>query len=408
MTATVGPSPARRPSAMSSGGNVVHASRDPRRQGTGHVGSASPMHAASPLSLTNGDAGQHGSGNTTPIHGAPPAPSMVPHRRVPGVGGARGIATIRQTVAKKQTLPGVSENTVLASIRAKHIDLQNEMKKITDQQALLQSEQTKATAQREHADIGLKEQLNQSQVKLDLEMKKRLEVEQRLEALESKFKQFQNKPADSVLLTQINELSSKVRQLESLPRSDAPAITQAQIEKSVEQVVQSGIKAHGDKITELEMKVTAFGTDLEKSKPNYEAFTKHSLKEGIIPLEYRLDTVEAGARSITTCIDALVNENNKSRLDQLEGGLVPRVDKLEKDVNTMTTKSDKSDKRVKNLSEKDIQALKQDMENFKKANPSKEISDLTSAFAAEKQNTTKQFKEVKSEMRDKATMTQYE
>jgi hypothetical protein len=386
----------------------VHASRDPRRQGTGHVGSASPMHAASPLSMTNGYAGQHSSGNTTPIHGAPPAPSMVPQKRAPGVGGARGLASIRQTIAKKQKLPGVSENTVMASIRAGHINLLNEMKKVTDQLALLQTEQDKAIAQRDHVETDLKEQLSQLHVKLGTEKKQKLEVEQRLQALESKFERFQNTPADPGVSAQMNELSSKVQQLESLPRSDTSAEIQSQFEKSVKELVPSDIKAHGHRITELETKITAIGTLIEQAEPKFEAIIKQSIEKAITPFKSRFDSVENGAKSITTRIDALVIEDNKTRLDKLEQGLGHRVDKLEKDVNTVTTKPDTSDKQIKNLSEKDIQVLKKDIEGLKNANPSREIADLKDAFAVERQNTAQQFEEVKSEMREKATITQYE
>ncbi|KAF2443402.1 hypothetical protein P171DRAFT_36961 [Karstenula rhodostoma CBS 690.94] len=413
----------------------VDASRDPRRQGTGHAGSASPMHAASPISMANGDAGQQGSGNTTPVHGAPPAPSMVPQKRIPATGGTNGVASIRQTVLKKQTAPGVgSENVALASIRARQIDLQRSMKTATEQIDAVQTEQKKATSQREHAERDLKTQLghlqdehekvtlqrelaetdlksklSQLRIELETEKKQRLQMEQRLQKLEEKQGDVHSAPTDPNLSKQVNELVLKIQQLEAQSKPDAltkqaaqqdSAKIQTQIETHVKQSVQSDIKAHGDRIAELETKSTAIQTTLEQPKPKYEDIIKQSIEKEITPLKSRLDTfdLEKSKTRLNKLTQEVSNaiQAHETGLDELKEEVKAtakinddRLDKLEKGVKTATVKSTASDKRLDALVKADIKLLKEDL-------------------ATQKENSMEQFKKVENDMSKKSAKSQYE
>ncbi|KAJ4348765.1 uncharacterized protein N0V89_010143 [Didymosphaeria variabile] len=383
---------------MSAGDNIVNPSRDPRRRLP--AGSASPLHVASPLSMTNGDAGQVGSGNTTPIHGAPPAPSMVPHKRVPVGGNVRGVASIRQAAAKKQMLPGVgSESSALAKIQAKNIELQNQLKKATEQLGQVQIELGKDTRQRNQLETDLRAQLSQMQEELKTEKNQRTKLEERLQKVEEE--QSRSSPVTSGLSKQVDNLSDKVKQLEVSSKQEAQPDT-AQIENRVKQSVLSDIKAHvtkdtGTKVTSLETRFTGIEKRLDKLKPDLEKSIKQSIKKETEPLQSQLNQLVTKTDSNESRIDGFADEKSKSR-----------VDKLAKDLIVVKTQSNSNEKRIDALFKEDVYLLKEDVEAFKKANLSKQFSDLQSDFATQKENTTQQFQKVESELAEKSTVRQYE
>ncbi|KAL5390344.1 hypothetical protein DPSP01_001914 [Paraphaeosphaeria sporulosa] len=452
IVATVGPSPVRRPSDMS----IVDASRDPRRHGTGHAGSASSIHAASPLSMANGDSGQ-GSGSTTPVSGAP-APSMVSQKRVPAIGGGRGVASIRQTVLKKQIAPAVgSENVALASIQAKQIDLQKLMKNATEQIDAVQFEQRKDTAQREQAekdlrarlshleqkqgkatpqqeqaesDPRLKAKLSQLEVELETEKKKRLEIEQRLKELEEKHNATQNAPADASLLKQVNELVTNMKILEAQSKSNArakpvaqqdPAQIQSQMETRVKKSVQSDIKAHGDRIAELEKKFAAI--------PKNEGIPWERIDridQEIQPIKSQLDKLGTNNTSIMARLDAFDLDKSKDRLNKViqEQSTMTQVfetdlDHLKDEVKIMEGSNDDrlktlensmkaATKGVRGESIASIKALKEDLKALQESNLVRRVSELESGLDAQKESSTKQFQKIEGDLLNRPTVSQYQ
>ncbi|KAL5402557.1 hypothetical protein PMIN04_012975 [Paraphaeosphaeria minitans] len=454
ITATVGSISVRRPSAMSS----VGASRDPRRHGTGHAGSASPMPSASPLSMANGDAGRQGSGNTTPVSGAPPAPSMVPQKRVPAVGGGRGVASIRQTIMKKKIAPGVgSENVALVSIRAKHIDLQNKLKIAAEHIEAVQTEQRKATVQREQVEQDLRAQLshleqkqgkatpqqeqaesdprlnaklNQLQKDLDTEKRQRLKIEQRLEELEEKHRATQNAPADPNLLKQVNELISKMKLLEAQPKPNARAMQagqqestkiQSQMDNRVKKSAQSDIQGYGGRITELEKKSAAVFEN-----EGYLRERIDRIDQEIKPIKSRLDELDTGNTSITSRLDAFDPDKSKDGLHKviekqssMTQALKTDLDQLKDEVKIMNGSNNDHFKTLENnmkAATKDvrgepvasIKALSEDLKALQDANLVQKVSDLESGLNVQRESSTKQFQKVEGDLSKKSTISQYQ
>ncbi|KAL1602440.1 hypothetical protein SLS60_005856 [Paraconiothyrium brasiliense] len=331
---------------------------------------------------------------------------MVPHKRVSVGGDVRGVASIRQAAAKKQMLPGPgSENSALAKIQAKNIELQNQVKKATEKLGQVQTELKRDTTQRNQTDEDLRAKLgqmeaalNQVQEQLKTEKTQRNNLEERLQKVEKE--QTRNSPVNSSLLKQVDDLSTKVKQLE-VPSKQQPQLDtahiQSQIENRVKQSVQSDIKGHVTKVTGLETRFASVEKRLDKLKPDVEKGITQSIQKEIEPLQSKLNQLVTKTDSHKSRIDDLAKEPNNSR-----------VDKLAKELVNVKNQSNSNEKLIDALSKEDVYLLKQDVEAFKKADLSKQISDLQSNFATQKQEITQQFHKVESKLLEKSTVTQYE
>ncbi|KAF1970137.1 hypothetical protein BU23DRAFT_570945 [Bimuria novae-zelandiae CBS 107.79] len=315
----VGATLSRLSSFMSPLENVIHPSRDPRIQARAPAGSASPIHVASPLSITNGDAGQHDSGNTTPVQGAPLAPSMVsptvpfPLKRPTDNGVKRSVASIRQAALKKQTLSAAaSENVALASIRAKNIELQNELK---------------------------------------IERSERSRLENRLQQLEQKLEQPQMPPSDPNLLKKVEDLSESVHLLQKSQQD--PLTDEIAVSTLVERVmgsVKSDVKSVFDNELEDRVKqaVQSAIPDVSAVQSEVETSVKNSVDTAIKSQNATLNALSKGPNSL---------ENRLKQLFQTD------IKSLKKDVSGLTKDSDSFDDKVKKLMHTDITALQN---HFKK------------------------------------------
>lgn len=216
---------------------MINPSRDPRKKSRAQVGSNSPNHVASPQSMTQSEAGYTGSGNSTPVHGAPAAPAMVPST-VPmpyrsSMEPARGVASIREAAAKKRGLgTAATETTAIASIRAKHTLQVQEVEKL---KADLQAER-----------LG----------RSDLE-KLVAQLEDRLRKLEEP----RAAPADQGWSQAVKELSERVLQLEASrkePIKDDRTLIRSEVEKRAKtsddameerlNKIEANFKTHSNKL----------------------------------------------------------------------------------------------------------------------------------------------------------------
>ena len=322
----------RQPPAPSLVDTMINPSRDPRKQGRAQAGSASPMHVASPLSVTSSDASLFGSGHFTPVHGASAAPPMVPPSvpipKKSSVEAARGVASIRQLTPKKPSVGTVPlENTTLASIRARCIDQQNQLNQVKSN---LQIERSKHT------------ELSGEVTQLRTE---KSQMEDRLRKLE------QSRPTlvDPNWSQTVKELSERIRQLEA-SRNQLQKDVPTTLEKYQTKVSDDAVKARLDTIE----------ANLQSQE------SKISVLSGRVPdaVQGRLNTIEANVKS------------HESRLS-MQSDKVPDVVKHR--LNTIETSIKNQDGRLSLLSNKIPDAVNQRLNTIENniKNQDNEMSQLS-------------------------------
>ena len=383
---------------------MINASRDPRKQGRGPAGSASPIRTASPFALSNSEAAQQGSGHTTPVSGAPVAPPMIPStvpflpKRPSGNEPRRGVASIRLAAAKKQILTApASENAAIAQLRAKMIDSQNQNKKDLEH---LKSDLANETSFRHQTERRLDEKLEKSQTtSVDPDLVKKVDQ------LSEKVQQLQASRDGSLEdVAYIDALVSRVRQ--SMPSPPPPKldviVVKSDLEKrlqKLETAVESGL---GKRLQKFE---TAVDSNLENRLQKLETavndldFSKH------------LQKIESGIKSdLGKRLQKLENDVKTDlgkRLQKIETGVKSyskQVDEFEADLITLKQSelptSNKS--RIDSLCEKmnDLETLPMQLADMRK--------DLINQIEDQKMNTGRDFESVERKLFEKPNAEQLE
>lgn len=326
------------------------------------------MHAASPLSMTNGDVGQYGSGNTTPTHGAPPAPSMVPQKPRDVSGTPRGVLSLRLAAAQKQTRPAVgSENSTLASVYARSLTLQKEWS-------------------------NTEGKLGQLQKELIAEKTRRNQLEERLQKLENKIDPSPNAAADAGLAKQVQQLLTKVQQLEARPSVGDRAEQGEQLDAAK---LQSDLETCNSKVSNLETVCDSTEKRLDKALPEIQSDVE-TVKTDNAKLQSQVDDLRTKYVTQKAVIDKLATRVDNSHLDKLAEDLV-----------SVNSKSDDEGKRIDNLT-RDVELLRKDMGVVKEDNISEQVITLKSEFNSHQQEIKQQLKSITNQISTMPTPEQSE
>lgn len=337
---------------------------------------------------------QQNSGDVTPpVSRAPPAPSMVPQKRAPISGGERGVASIRQTIKKKQTAPGVgSENVAVASIRAKQIVFDRSLKTSNEQMDAVQEEQKEAAAQREKSERDLKarlEQIEQAhaklapqqakakmdllakllqlQTELETEKKQRLSMEERLKALEEKQVEPQTASANSDISTQVSELARKVELLEDHAKRIAKLenfqVNMPQHEGSVKGWFIQELKPIRDQLAGLKNEIAS---TVEKSNKDQIGSLEESNKAVMQQCTTNLEELKKSLEILQQADLVQKTSVLESDLASVKGANVKELkeakDDISKQLNAHMTDMVKSTESVKRDIEKDIAEIRKEVE----------------------------------------------
>ncbi|KAJ4289560.1 hypothetical protein N0V90_010889 [Kalmusia sp. IMI 367209] len=304
----------------------------------GSNGSASP----SPHSMMHGDSGQIGSGTSTPVRGAPPAPPMVLGSGSvtnPDVDNKypRSIASLRTAAAlTKQIKPASSsEKSIAAQLQAKNLQLQ-----------------------------ALQEEINNGKTW-------QLQLEERLVKLESQTPSIDTGLSDS--MKQMKEISQKVRQLEDLPRPDLLTDERAirtlkdYIDQSIRQSLQEGVTAAEAILAEV--KTVALESRLDKTC---------------------IDRLRKDMSSVQKDTETLKKADLSQRLSSLETAVKSQEQHTAQKLNIINEQLEKQDT--------DVRILTAFMETTKKENPPLQLSSLQKKFRDQKQDTTEKLRDIDKQL----------
>lgn len=315
---------------------MINASRDPRKQGRGPAGSASPKRTASPFALNNSDTTHHGSGRNTPVSGAPTAPPMVPSsvpfppKRPLGNELPAGVASIRQAAAKKQMQTvAASETAAIAQLRAKMIDNQNQNKKDLD---LLKQNLAKENSFRQNMERKLDERLEKSRtISADSDLLKKVsELSEKVQQLEASH---HGSLKDE---SYINALVTRVKQ--SLPPSLPPELDIARVKSDLEKRMQ---RIETDDKSVVEKRLQRFENSIQSEmEKRWQSYLKkmtdleaelNALKKAELPTKItsnlnRIDFLEDRMNDVERNISTSVEETPQVKLADVKQDFINQSD----------------------------------------------------------------------------------